>query len=51
MKIAFYDVKAQKKVQIDESNTKPVVLKGRKFLTAKSPISGIVMWRIVGKSK
>jgi hypothetical protein len=50
-KVKFYDVKARKSVLVDESKTKKEVRKGRMFLTAKSPLSGIVMWRITGKTK
>jgi hypothetical protein len=50
MKISFYDVKSKRKVQVEESKTKKVVRKGRRFLTAKSPVSGITMWRIMGKA-
>jgi len=49
--ISFYDVKAKKKVNIPMAKTKAVVRKNRKFLTAKSPVSGITMWRIMGKAK
>jgi len=45
-KISFYDVKAKKKFMSDKY--KIVVKKGRRFAVAKSPLSGIESWRILG---
>ena len=49
--IKFYDVKSKKSCNVDASKTTKVTRKGRTFLTAKSPLSGITMWRITGKAK
>ena len=46
--LRFYDVKAKKK--FTSNNYKIEVKKGRRFAVAKSPHSGIMAWRILGKS-
>lgn len=45
--LSFYDVKAKKK--FSTGNYSFVVKKGRRFAVAKSPFSGIMAYRIVGK--
>lgn len=47
-KLKFYDVKGKKKFM--SSNYKIKTRKGRRFAVAKAP-SGIMAWRILGKSK
>ena len=46
--LKFYDVKAKKSFKTD--SYKIVVKKKRKFAVAKSPLSDISAWRILGKA-
>ena len=45
--LKFYDVKAKK--SFTSTSYKIVKRKGRKFAVAKSPLSDISSWRIMGK--
>ena len=45
--LSFYDVKAKKKFK--SSNYSYKNKSGRRFAVAKSPLTGIMAWRVVAK--
>jgi len=49
-KLSFYDVKAKKKFMTTKYKMKTKMVNGRKrkFAIAKSPMTGIDCWRVVG---